>query len=91
MKVTITLFANYREITREKDVELSIEGQTVRDVIDSLIGRYPDLSSHLLQDGNLKKYVNILVNGKSVRDTGGLDTLVSDGDQLRLFPPVSGG
>jgi molybdopterin synthase sulfur carrier subunit len=91
MKLIVTLYAQYREIARAKDVELEIEGWTVKDVIESLILRYPDLSPLLFTGGQLRQYVNVTVNGKPVRDTGGLSTPVADGDQLRLFPPVAGG
>ena len=43
------------------------------------------------EDGKIKRGTMILINGKNVLDTDGLDTIVSDGDMIALFPPGAGG
>ncbi len=90
MSLKVILFANYREIAGVKDVEIS-NVATVQDIITELTSRYPGLNALLFQDGELKRYVNILVNGTGYRDLDGLLTPVHDGDEIKLFPPVSGG
>lgn len=90
MTLKVILFANYREIVGAKDVELD-NVKTVQDVLTELMNRYPGLSALLFQDGELKRYVNILVNGTGFKDLDGLSTPVRDGDEIKLFPPVSGG
>ncbi len=91
MSVKVLLFANYRDIAGEKEVILESCPSHVRDVIDELITRFPDLHPLMFQGGELKRYVNILVNGITYRDTGGLETPVADGSEIKIFPPVSGG
>lgn len=90
MTLKVILFANYRETAGVKDVELD-SVKTVQDIITELTSRYPGLSALLFQDGELKRYVNILVNGTGFKDLDGLSTPVHDGDEIKLFPPVSGG
>ncbi|MDD1680192.1 MAG: MoaD/ThiS family protein [Methanoregula sp.] len=35
--------------------------------------------------------MNILQNGRNIHFLAGLDTLLSDGDIIALFPPAAGG
>ena len=52
---------------------------------------YPGLSVHLLEGQELKPGVVILINGKNVYHLAGLETLVSPGDTVVIFPPGAGG
>jgi molybdopterin synthase sulfur carrier subunit len=42
-------------------------------------------------DGEVRSYITILVNGKNIREMEALATILSDGDEVAIFPPVSGG
>lgn len=91
MNVKVKLFANFREAAKQKDVTVKPAGDTIRDVIQSLATQYTALEPLLYQDGKLKPYVNVLHNGTTVKAEGGLQAKVKDGDEIALFPPVSGG
>ncbi|MCD1294834.1 molybdopterin synthase sulfur carrier subunit [Methanocella sp. CWC-04] len=91
VKIKIKLFANFREVTRKKDIEIDVAGDTIRDVISSLISEYPGLGPLMLQDGEIKPYVNVLLNGKDVKSGKGMAAQIKEGDELAIFPPVSGG
>ena len=43
------------------------------------------------QDGHVKQYVNVLLNGQTVKGDQLASTPVKEGDEIALFPPVSGG
>lgn len=91
MKLKVKLFANFREVTKNKEVEVNPAGDKVADVISALIHDYPRLEPLMLNGSEIKPYVNILLNGKSVRDNCGLHDIVKEGDEIAVFPPVSGG
>lgn len=91
MIIKVKLFANFREVTRKKDMEIDVKGNTVKDAVMSLISVYPGLGPLMVHEGEVKPYVNVLVNGKDVRTLNGTDTSIAEGDELALFPPVSGG
>jgi molybdopterin synthase sulfur carrier subunit len=88
-KIKVRLFANFREFT--KTGELKIEGNTVRDVLEIICSKYPGLENILFKDGNLQPYVNIFLNGENILESGGLDSSLKQGDEVAIFPPVSGG
>ena len=66
-------------------------GGTLAEVIDDLEGRHPGLRERLVQDGGLRRFVNVYVNDEDVRFLGGLHTPVSDGDAVTVLPAVAGG
>jgi molybdopterin converting factor small subunit len=71
---------------------LSIEGTTVREVIDRLVATYPGTGAQLrTPDGELNRFVNVFVNGTDVRHLQSLDTPVGDADEVVLLPAMAGG
>ncbi len=71
--------------------EIRAQGETVADVLDDIVVRYPALGSQLLEDGDLASYVNVYVGGEDIRTRDGVDTPVADGAQLILLPAMAGG
>ena len=71
--------------------ELEARGETVGDVIDDLVERYPALGAQLLEDGELASYVNVYLGGEDIRTRDGLETPVSEGESLILLPAMAGG
>jgi len=45
----------------------------------------------VMEGDKVKEMVKILVNGRDVRELRGLETELSDGDCISIFPPVAGG
>lgn len=83
------LFADLREVTGEDRVAVDVaEGATVGEALDALLDGRPALRERVLDDeGNLADHVNLLKNGAEVDP----DETVTEGDELALFPPVTGG
>jgi len=72
--------------------QVDVEGSTVGEVIEGLVGSYPALRGQLLtEDGDLNRFVNVYVNGQDVRYLAGLDTPVAPADEVRLLPAMAGG
>ena len=87
--VSVRLFANLREIVGNP--RLVFEASTIRDVLVTLRSEHPALQPLLCEDGEVRPYITILINGKNIRDMEALATILSDGDEVAIFPPVSGG
>ena len=86
------LFADLAEVAGEDTVEIDDPGDTVDDALAALLEVHPQLEDRILnEDGELLDHINVLCNGESVHIGDGLDTELDPGDELALFPPVSGG
>jgi molybdopterin synthase sulfur carrier subunit len=66
-------------------------GGKLAELIDDLEGNHPGIKERLVQDGDLRRFVNVYINDEDVRFIGGLDAELSDGDQVVVLPAVAGG
>jgi molybdopterin synthase sulfur carrier subunit len=91
MSVTVRIPTPLRKLTNELDV-VSGDGGTLVACIDSLEQQYPGLKERLCDEGGeLRRFVNVYVNGEDVRFQAGLETLLKPGDEVSIVPAVAGG
>jgi molybdopterin synthase sulfur carrier subunit len=97
LQVSVRFFTSLREIlgNKEETVEFS-EGEkvTVGNVLEALKRRYGKPFVENVYDqktGEIKGFLQLLVNGKSASTLNGLQTELGDGDVLAILPPVGGG
>jgi MoaD family protein len=67
------------------------KGDTLRDLIADLESRHPGLQARIVEDGALRRFVNIYLNDEDVRFLDGIDTALTDGDVVTVLPAVAGG
>jgi sulfur-carrier protein len=82
-----TILRNYTD--GAKAVEGS--GSTLGDVLDSVDSANPGIKERLVEDGDLRRFINVYLNDEDVRFLDGLDTTVDDGDVVVVLPAVAGG
>jgi molybdopterin synthase sulfur carrier subunit len=90
MAVTVKIPTQLRGAT-DGEASASVDGATVGEVLDSLYERYGELRSRIAEDGGLRRFVNVYVGSEDIRFLDGLDTPVSDGDEVTILPAVAGG
>ena len=79
---------SYTEGARSIDLQSTHVGGAVQE----LVTQYPALNGHLFtEDGTIRPYVNLFLNGEDVRHLQGLETELADQDQLRIIPSIAGG
>ncbi|WP_166352864.1 MoaD family protein [Phytoactinopolyspora limicola] len=66
-------------------------GDTLSALIDDLESRHEGLRDRLIENGELRRFVNIYVNDEDVRFLDGLKTSLSDADSVTVLPAVAGG
>jgi molybdopterin converting factor small subunit len=66
-------------------------GDSLSALIDDLEDRHPGLKDRLIENGDLRRFVNVYVNDEDVRFIGGLEAPVAEGDQVVVLPAVAGG
>jgi sulfur-carrier protein len=76
------------EVGGERQIEGA--GEDVREVLENLAERYPDLGRQLFEDGELAPFVNVYLGGEDVRTLDGLETRVQ-GEPMILLPAMAGG
>ena len=70
---------------------VTADGASLSALIDDLESNHPGIKDRLIDDGDLRRFVNVYVNDEDVRFIGGLDAELSDGDQVVVLPAVAGG
>ena len=90
MAVSVKIPTQLRSAT-DGDAQASVDGETVGEVLDSLYERYGELRSRIAEDGGLRRFVNVYVDGEDIRFLDGLDTQVEDGGEITILPAVAGG
>jgi len=90
MPVSVKIPTQLRAAT-DGDSTADVDGATVGEVLDSLYERYGELRARIAEDGGLRRFVNVYVGGEDIRFLDGLNTPVSDGDEVTILPAVAGG
>jgi molybdopterin converting factor small subunit len=68
-----------------------VQGATVGEALESLFSEHGELRDRLMQDGDLRRFVNVYLDDEDVRTLDGLATPVREGGQLTILPAVAGG
>lgn len=72
--------------------EVTADGTNVGEVLRALVAAHPDTERQLFGDGgDLNRFVNVYLNDEDVRVLDGLDTAVSEKDELVILPAMAGG
>ncbi|MGH3349139.1 MAG: MoaD family protein [Nocardioides sp.] len=70
---------------------VSAEGKTLSALIDDLEANHSGIKERLIDNGDLRRFVNVYINDEDVRFIGSLDADLKDGDQVVILPAVAGG
>jgi len=97
LRISVRFFTNLREITGKKEEILKFsdsETVTVAKVLKKLAKRYGRSFVNYVYDsetGEVRNFLQFLINGRSASTFKGLETELQDGDVLAIIPPIGGG
>jgi len=78
--------------TYRRAEEVSVSGGTVGMAIDDLERKHAGIRERLCDEqGRVRRFVNIYINGDDIRFLDNLDTAVKDGDEVAIVPAIAGG
>ncbi len=91
MPVTVRIPTALRTYAGQ-NARIEVAAKTAGEALHALVGTHPELKKHLYEEnGSLRSFVNVYLGETDVRETGGMETPVSDGDVLLIVPSVAGG
>jgi sulfur-carrier protein len=90
MAITVKIPTQLRAATGG-EAEIAVEGGTVGEVLDAVFDQHDGLRDRITQDGDLRRFVNVYVSGEDIRFQQGLETAISEGDEITILPAVAGG
>ena len=91
MSVMVRIPTPLRRVTNGQD-KVNVEGSTLSEVVASLESEFPGIRERLCdEEGELRNFVNVYVNGEDIRFLQGLGTATNDGAEISIVPAVAGG
>ena len=66
-------------------------GASLQAVLDGLSSQYPAISERILENGKIRRFVNVFINDEDIRYLDNLETAIKDGDEIAIIPAVAGG
>ena len=91
MSVTVRIPTPMRRVTNGEE-RVAVDAETLQGVIQAMEDQYPGVKARLCDDqGEIRNFVNIYINGEDVRFLEGLGSSTKSGDEISIVPAVAGG
>lgn len=72
--------------------KVALEAATVGELVDQLEANYPGVKDRLLDDdGKIKRFINVFVNGEEIRGLQSEETPLGANDEVSIIPAMAGG
>lgn len=90
--VSVRFSSALNNITKTRSTDIELGNTTVKGLFDVLIKEYgEEFEKRLFEEGEIRRFVNVYVNGEDIRHLSGLDSEIKDSDEVSILPAVSGG
>jgi molybdopterin synthase sulfur carrier subunit len=87
VEVEVRLFADLAEAAGDRIVTVAVPGDaTVGAALDALVDTHPAVGERLFDGGTIRRGYTVALDGETVDPSASLA-----GDELAVFPPVTGG
>ena len=91
MGVTVRIPTPLRRVTKGSD-RVEVDCSNLIECIEALEREFPGMKERLYDEkGELRRFVNVYVNGEDVRFLQGLESALKPGDEVSIVPAVAGG
>lgn len=90
MTTTVKIPAPLRKLTGNQAV-VETEAGTLIDLISDLDKKYPGIKERIYDGKEIRRFINIFVNGEDVRLKDGIKTKIAEGSEVSIVPAIAGG
>ena len=91
MSVMVRIPTPLRRMTNGQ-AKVEIESADLGELVEKLNSEFPGFKDRLVdENGELRYYVSIYLNGEDVRFLDGMSTSTNEGDEISIVPAVAGG
>lgn len=90
MSVKVRIPSQLRQVTNGEGM-VEMDAGTIGGIIMELENRHPGIAERLLENGEVRRFINIYVDGDDIRFADGMATDVTDGAEVSIVPAVAGG
>ena len=71
---------------------VEVEAKNIASAIQALQARFPGIGERLTDEsGEVRRFVNVYVNGEDIRFLKNRDTPLQDGAEVSIIPAIAGG
>jgi molybdopterin synthase sulfur carrier subunit len=92
MTVRIRFFARFRELLGTDIIAEVVAGMTFLSLVTTLAQKNPEGYASIFDEkGAFREFVILMKNGRRIDTADAATTLIADGDEIAVFPPVAGG
>ena len=93
--VKVRTILTLKKILGKGEVELSVsEGSTLEELLATMVNRWgEELASHVFEpkSKSVLPHIRLMVNGRDIAFLNSMETVLQEGDEVLILPPVSGG
>jgi MoaD family protein len=91
VSVKVRIPAPLRKLTNDQPI-VEVEGKNIQDLLTALDKKHPGLKDRICDEsGQVRRFVNIFINGEDIRFKDGAKTPVSEGAEVSIIPAIAGG
>jgi sulfur-carrier protein len=91
MPIQVRIPTPLRKLTGGAE-SVAASGTTIAAIMQDLESRHPGLKERICDDnGKVRRFVNVYVNGDDIRFLDNLETAVKEGDEISIVPAIAGG
>tara|TARA_B100001750_G_C15454411_1_gene570721 strand:+ start:498 stop:776 length:279 start_codon:yes stop_codon:yes gene_type:complete len=91
MAISVKIPTPLRKLT-DGNSTVSVSGSNITNIISDLENKYPGIKDRICEEnGEIRPFVNIFVNGEDIRYLEGLNSKLSEDDEVSIVPAVAGG
>lgn len=90
--VFIKFSSALNNVTGTRATSIDLGEASIKELFERLVSEYgKEFGTRLLENGEIRRFVNVYVNGEDIRHLSGVDTKITDNDEVSVLPAISGG